>query len=243
MTSKKIDVSLVLACYCEGEHFPESVARIVDVLSHSKYSYEIIFVDDHSLDNTASLVKLACKKYKCTRALYHAINSGRGRAVADGAFVANGEVIGYIDIDLEVGPEFMPQLIDVVLSKKADVAIGRRIYRTSVSSLIREVLSIGYQWLSDVMIGTGKLDTESGYKFFRRTKMLPILKKAQHPHWFWDTETMVLARRAGLSIIEVPVLFLRRNDKTSTVKVFEDTVDYIVNLWKFRVRLQHMKSS
>ena len=235
--TKHRDLSLILACFNEIDVFVSSVERIVETLSHSKLTYEIIFVDDKSSDNTRQLIAKACKKYPYTFALYHHVNCGRGKTVADGFMKATGEVVGFIDIDCEVGPEYIPQMVSIILEKKADVVIGERIYRSSPGSIMREILSRGYQWLSDFLIGTGGLDTETGYKFFRRSKVVPLLAKTVHMGWFWDTEIMVRAKRAGLTICEVPVLFLRRFDKQSSVNIIRDTADYLVNLWKFRTQL------
>lgn len=229
---KMIDLSLILPCYNEAGLFTDSVRRIRETLDASRLSYEIIFVDDHSADNTPALIKKTG-----LRAVFHSINMGRGKTVTDGIKAAKGTVVGYIDIDCEVSPVYIPEMVTLILQKKADVVIGKRFYRTSPSSIFREVLSRGYQWLSDKMIGTGGLDTETGYKFFARRKIVPILSKTEHPGWFWDTEIMVFAKRAGLKIIEVPVLFLRRFDKHSSVNIIRDTMDYCVHLWRFRRRL------
>ncbi|HLD24795.1 MAG TPA: glycosyltransferase family 2 protein [Patescibacteria group bacterium] len=273
---KRIDVSLILACYNEAGLFAESVRRIKDVLDFSRFTYEIIFVDDHSRDGTKELIRDVIRGFASNgaevgapwfshrqgpdrniihqvndakamtvlrngappRAIFHRVNQGRGGSVVDGIKAAKGSVVGYIDIDCEVSPVYIPHMVSLILQKKADVVIGRRFYRTSPSSLIREVLSRGYQWLSDRMIGTGGLDTETGYKFFARKKIVPILSKTKHPGWFWDTEIMVYARRAGLKITEVPVLFLRRFDKHSSVNIFRDTIDYLVQLIRFRRSLR-----
>lgn len=224
-----IDVSLILPCFNETDVFASSVVRIVDVLNTSKLRYEIIFVDDGSRDGTVDLIKKIP-----FRSIFHQKNQGRGKTVADGILAAKGSVVGYIDIDCEVGPEYIPQMVHLILEKKADIVIGKRIYRSSAGSLLREVLSRGYQWLSDLMIGTEKLDTETGYKFFRKSKIVPILAATSHPGWFWDTEIMVRSKRAGLRIAEVPVLFIRRFDKQSSVHILRDTIDYMVQLWRFR---------
>lgn len=228
---KHVDLSLILACYNEEGLFVQSVKRIVSTLQNSNLSYEIIFVDDKSTDNTVSLIKKTSY-----RAIFHDTNMGRGRSVADGMLQAKGKVVGYIDIDCEVGPEYIPHMVSYILQKKADVVIGRRMYRSSLGSLVREVLSRGYQWLSDMMVGTNRLDTETGYKFFRRSKIVPILAQTEACGWFWDTEIMVRCIRAGLVVEEVPVLFLRRFDKESSVRIVRDTMDYVVQLWKFRKR-------
>jgi hypothetical protein len=77
-------------------------------------------------------------------------------------------------------------------------------------------------------------DTETGFKFFRREKILPVLGRTEDRGWFWDTEIMVRAHHAGLTIIEIPALFIRRFDKRSSLHPFGDTLDYARKLWRFR---------
>jgi len=235
--AKRPDLSLILACYNEEPHFADSVRQIDDVLSHCRLSYEIIFVDDKSRDNTAACIEQALIRHPNRRAIFHRYNMGRGRTVSDGIEASLGTVVGYIDIDCEVSPIYIPLIVRKILNREYDVMLGHRTYRTSISSIIREVLSLGYMFLADQLVGTEYLDTESGYKFFNRKKILPILGKARHPHWFWDTEIVVFAKRAGLRIGEVPVLFLRRFDKKSTVRIIPDTIDYIKSLFQLWKRL------
>jgi glycosyltransferase involved in cell wall biosynthesis len=231
------DLSLILPCYNEELIFWENVREILATLRLSRLTYEVVFVDDVSRDRTREFIARICKNNPGCRALYHKRNTGRGRTVMDGIRASKGKVVGYIDIDLEVSPVYVPNIASYILRGKADVVIGKRVYRTTLASLTREILSQGYRVLADSMVQTGRLDTESGYKFFHRDKILPILNKTKHPHWFWDTEVVVLAKRAGLRIAEVPVLFLRRFDKKSSVRVARDSWDYLVSLWQFRRRL------
>lgn len=235
----RLDLSLILPCYNEESVFAGSVKEIIRTLELSRLNYEIIFVDDGSRDATRNLIIKHCQKNHHSRYIFHDQNQGRGRAVTDGVRAAHGLVVGYIDIDLEVAPVYIPSLVDIILRRQADMIIGKRIYRGGPSSWQREVLSLGYQKLVNSLLPTGGLDTESGYKFFRRSKILPILDKIEHPHWFWDTEVTVYARLSHLKVIELPVLFIRRTDKTSSVNLIPDTLDYLVNIWKLRRKLEH----
>jgi glycosyltransferase AglD len=235
---ERLDLSLILPCYNEVPVFPESIKWITRILDLAKITYEIILVDDVSRDQTSTLIKRYISTHKQIKAIYHTVNTGRGQAVMDGIKIARGTVVGYIDIDCEVSPVYIPEITQKILNHEADVIIGKRIYRTSFGSLFREILSIGYQKLSDLLIGTGGIDTESGYKFFNRGKILPVLPKTRDPHWFWDTEIMVFAKRMKLVILEQPVLFLRRSDKQSSVRVWHDILSYCTNLWSLHNRLQ-----
>lgn len=239
MTTKKKqpDLSLILPCFNEEPVFTRSVECILSTLRSSMYSFEIIFVDDGSDDATRTLIKNVCKKDPLCRYIFHPYNKGRGAAVTTGFMEAGGDVIGYIDIDLEVMPVYIPDIVSLIKAGKADIVIGNRVYRTSMGSIVREVLSVGYRNLADWLIGTGGADTESGYKFFNRKKFLPILATINDQRWFWDTESIVRSRRAGLVVTEVPVLFLRRFDKVSSVHIIRDTIEYIGNIWRFRKEL------
>ncbi len=97
-----IDLSLIIPCFNEASHFEDKVKAIYNALDLLKIHYEIIFVDNGSRDSTLSLIKKRCEAAQQFRWLEHRYNEGRGKSVADGIRAAKGEVVGFIDIDLEV---------------------------------------------------------------------------------------------------------------------------------------------
>jgi len=235
---KTVELSLVIACYNEEKILEKSVGEIEFVLKNARLSYEVILIDDKSKDNTLELIKRIARGRKNFRFFSHRVNCGRGKTVSDGIKKAKGKVVGFIDIDIEVSPIYIPYFVGKILTGQADIVTGWRTYRETLASLPREVLSRGYSFLVRKLLGVKLNDTESGYKFFNRRKILPVLKKTRNPGWFWDTEIMVLAYYDKLIIKEIPVLFIRRFDKQSTVNVIPDTVSYFVNLYRFRKRLK-----
>jgi hypothetical protein len=230
-------LSLVLACYREAEHLAVSVPRIFAVLEASGLDYEVIFIDDCSPDHTPELLRQMEGRYPRARFYYHEANVGRGGTVSEGLRLARGTYAGFIDIDLEVAPYYIPEMVRV-LQAGADVALGQRHYNVSLSAAVRFLFSKGYVWLRDRALRCRVEDTETGYKFFCREKILPVLEQVQDRHWFWDTEIVVRAERAGLQIVEVPVLFLRRQDKTSTVRLLHDSLDYLSQLRRLARQLR-----
>lgn len=234
---KHVDISLIIACYNEEQLLSKSVKRITSVLDDSVFSYELIFVDDKSRDGTREIIASLVKKNRNFRAVYHDVNQGRGKTVRDGIALARGNVVGFIDVDLEVSPVYIPSFVRMIAGGEADVVTGLRVYREGFMSLHRSILSRGYSWLVRSVLGIPLQDTETGYKFFNRKKILPILKKTKNNGWFWDTEIMTYAHYLGLSVGEVPVLFVRRFDKTSSVRLVYDTLEYVKNLVGFHRQL------
>lgn len=236
---KKIDLSLILPCYNEAEHFTDSIKKIVSVLQASGLAYEIIFVEDKSSDDTKKLLLDFVQKNRKlpVRVLLHAHNQGRGQSVVDGMKKSRGKYVGFIDIDCEISPHYIPQCVEL-LEKRYDAVCGERHYQISLSGLIRALVSKAYASLMQFILQTSLIDTEAGYKFFRREKIMPLLQYVKDTGWFWDTEVMVCAERAGLRIHFLPVEFHRRNDKTSTVRLIPDTLEYIGKLFRFRKALQ-----
>lgn len=235
----KYDLSLILACFNESEIFEDSINQIIKVLDKTNWTYEIILIDDKSRDNTVQLIKGALKKYsrKNLSAFFHSKNQGRGKTVSEGFKKARGKVVGFIDIDLEIPAWYIPRFVEAI-DLKTDGAIGWRIYEINFRGIIRWIFSKGYIWLRSHVLGLSVQDTESGYKFFKRTKILPILKKCKDHHWFWDTEIVARSLKQGLHLQEIPVVFIRRIDKRSTVRLIPDTITYLVQLFKYRNELK-----
>lgn len=234
----KCDVSLILACYNEAEHILKSVPRIIEALDQTDFSWEIIFIDDASTDKTPRLIEKFIKTHprKMLSAYYHQKNMGRGVTAAEGIKKSNGKIVGYIDIDLEVPPDYIPQFVNAI-DNNYQVATGWRIYDFTLKSLPRWLASKGYNLIRDWVLKTKIKDTEAGYKFFNKKAILPVLKECKSPGWFWDTEILVRAQRKGLKIKEIPVVFIRRFDKTSTVRLIPDTFVYLKELWRFKREL------
>jgi glycosyltransferase involved in cell wall biosynthesis len=169
--------------------------------------------------------------------LLHENNKGRGATVTDGFRAARAPVVGYLDVDLEVHAHYIPSLLRAI-EKGADVATVRRIYAFQLRSLDRYVLSRGYSFLTRRLLGTRVLDTETGYKFFRREALLPVLDTIRDGGWFWDTEFMIRAERRGLRIAEIPGAYVRKPEKASTVSGLRDSIDYFGKLLAFRRELR-----
>jgi len=232
-------LSLVLACYNEAEHLEASFAEIKETLEQTSWPFEVVFVDDASRDRTREILReiVAAHPGLDLRLVLHEANRGRGATVTDGFRAARGEIAGYLDVDLEVHPRYVASLVRAI-EKGADIATVQRIYALQPRSLDRYFMSRGYSFLVRRLLGLPFRDTETGYKFFRRARVLPLLDEIQDGGWFWDTEFMARAACRGLSVAEVFGAYVRRGDKISTVWGLRDSVRYFRQLLRFRRQLE-----
>jgi dolichyl-phosphate beta-glucosyltransferase len=233
------ELSIVLACYNEEPHLARSFAEIRDTLLDLGRRFEVIFVDDQSRDRTRDILAeiVAGHPDLDLRVILHERNRGRGATVTDGFRAARGTIAGYLDIDLEVHCRYIPSLVKAI-ERGADIATVRRIYAFQPSSLDRYLMSRGYSWLVQRLLKVPLHDTETGFKFFRRETLMPVLDEVEDPGWFWDTEFLVRALRHGLRIEEIPGAYIRRADKRSTVHSLRDSLDYFLRLLAFRRQLR-----
>jgi glycosyltransferase involved in cell wall biosynthesis len=232
-------LSVVIACYNEEPVLENSFAEIRETLEDFGRPYEIILVDDRSRDRTREIIDSLVAAHPETdiSVILHDTNKGRGATVSDGFRRARGKVVGYLDIDLEVHSRYIPTLVRAI-ERGADVATVRRVFSFQILSFDRYFLSRGYSFLVRKMLDVRLFDTETGYKFFNREALAGVLDEIEDTGWFWDTEFMVRAARKGRKIEEIPGVYVRRYDKTSTVKGFKDSIRYFGRLLKFRKALR-----
>jgi glycosyltransferase involved in cell wall biosynthesis len=214
---------VVLACYDEEAVLEDSVREIREVLDGLHRRYEIVCVDDASRDRTAEILgELADLHGDVLRVVRHARNQGRGAAVSHGFELSRGRLCGYLDVDLEVHPRYIPALVSL-LERGADVAMVRRIYAFQPRRVDRWLMSVGYAALVRRLLRLPVLDTETGYKFFWRERLEPVLREVQDDGWFWDTEFVARCVLHGLRVVEIPGAYVRRSDKASTVRPVRDS--------------------
>ena len=132
---------------------------------------------------------------------------GRGRALRAIWSQSDAEVLAYMDVDLSTDLNALLPLVAPLLSGHSDLAIGTRLARGSrvIRGPKRELISRCYNMLLHACMGARFSDAQCGFKAIRREQARALLPLTQDTGWFFDTELLVLAERAGLRIHEIPV--------------------------------------
>ncbi len=135
------------------------------------------------------------------------LQKGRGRALAAVWSTSDAPVLAYMDVDLSTDLGGLLPLVAPLISGHSDVAIGSRLARGArvVRGAKREFISRCYNVILRTVLHVQFSDAQCGFKAMRRDAAEQLLPLVEDTEWFFDTELLVLAERAGLRIHEVPV--------------------------------------
>lgn len=229
-------LTLIIPCYNEEGHLYQSYKKVKDKLLQINIPYKMLFIDDKSKDNTLEVIQSICKADKNCEYILHKKNVGRGGTVSEGVIKSKTDYVGFIDIDLEISESYISKFLEK-LEEGYDLVIANRSYPIIYHAIFRIISSKIYIYLRNLLLPLPVHDTEAGYKFFNRGKILPILKITHDKKWFWDTEIIIKSYYNDLTIHEVPVKFIRRRDKKSTVRLVYDSWEYVKCIFKLKKEL------
>ena len=200
-------VDIVVPVRNEERDLAPSVRRLVAYLRESfPFRAQITIADNGSTDATWVIADGLARELPEVRAVHMEL-PGRGRALRAIWSQSEAEVLAYMDVDLSTDLNALLPLVAPLLSGHSDLAIGTRLARGSrvIRGPRRELISRGYNLLLRTLMGARFSDAQCGFKAIRRDQARALLPLTRDTGWFFDTELLVLAERAGLRIHEVPV--------------------------------------
>ena len=201
-------VEIVVPVRNEEHDLGPSVRRLVGYLrDRFPWTARVTVADNGSTDGTWAVARALEAALPGQVRAVHLDLPGRGRALHTVWSASDAEVLAYMDVDLSTDLNALLPLVAPLLSGHSDVAIGTRLARGSrvVRGAKREIISRGYNLLLRATLGVGFSDAQCGFKAIRASAARELLPLVQDTSWFFDTELLVLAERAGLRIHEVPV--------------------------------------
>ena len=235
-----MSVLVIIPTYNEIESLEEAVAG---VLAHPGYA--VLVVDDDSPDGTGVLAdRLAAHNPGRVAVMHRTGDRGLGRSYIDGfryALKTDAQLICQMDADLSHDPKYLPDM--VAAAQHNDLVLGSRYMSGGGVAnwpLHRLVLSMGANRYVRIITGLGVTDCTSGFRCWRREALAKIDLDAIKSHGYaFLTELLYRAHRMGLSIAEVPIIFVERREGRSKLSggVFLEAV------WMpWRLRLQGLTS-
>ncbi|KKR10893.1 MAG: Glycosyl hydrolase [Microgenomates group bacterium GW2011_GWA2_39_19] len=236
---KKTSVSIAMPVYNEEVDLPRNIPVLQKFLRENfkDYDWEIVIADNGpSKDRTGEVGRELEKKYKGVK--YMLIpRSGRGGALKEVWLKSKSDIVAYMDIDLSSDLRYFSKLIKAI-EKGSDIAIGSRLAKGAKvygRTLLREVMSRGYNLLIKFFFWTSFNDAQCGFKAMSHEAARKLLPAIEDKAWFFDSEFLVVGECAGLKVTEIPIVW--RDDPRSTVKVAKTAMGDLKGLYRlFRTR-------
>jgi putative flippase GtrA len=217
-------VDIVVPVHNEDVDLEPSVRRLHAYLTLSfPYAFRVTIADNASTDGTWALALRLQEELPQVRAV-RLEHKGRGRALRQAWGSSDAAILAYMDVDLSTDLNALLPLIAPLVTGHSDVAIGTRLSRSSrvMRGPKREVMSRGYNLLLHATLATRFSDAQCGFKAITSDSAQALLPLVEDQSWFFDTELLVLAERAGLRIHEVPVDWV--DDPDSRVDIMSTAV-------------------
>jgi len=229
--------SIIIPAYNEAERIGASLDRILSYIAESRWSAEIIVVNDGSRDNTSEVVQEYSGRNPIIRVLENPGNRGKGYSVRNGMLNASGQVLLFTDADLSSPIEEANKLFAVIENGQADVAIGSRYLQSELQTrkqpLHRRMLGRAFNVALRTILGLSFVDTQCGFKAFNRKAVTTIFPNMKIERWGFDPEILFLARRYGLRVAEVPVSWA--HDHRSKISPMRDGTRMLGELLRVRM--------
>jgi len=199
--------SVIMPAFNEGRHLANNVQETVAFMDTLGDAYEIIVVDDCSTDQTSQIIRELGKIYRNIKGVMLGQNEGKGYALRAGFQETRGDLILFLDADLELHPNHFKLFLKRMKEKKADVVIGSKRHPQSVLNYPwrRRVMSTIYFFIVKMLFGLPIRDTQTGIKLFRREVLNAAFPKMLVKKYAFDLELLVLAYHNRFRIIEAPV--------------------------------------
>jgi len=222
-------LSVIIPIYNEVE----SIREIINRVRETKLAWEIVLVDDGSIDGTRDLLEEMNGKDN-VRVVLHEKNQGKGAAVRTGFDAAQGEVLLIQDADLEYDPRDYPILLKPLEEGIADVVYGSRFLGgpRRVVMFWHMVANYLLTFMTNILYNTILSDMETGYKVFRRKVIEGMPLHAKRFDFEPEFTAKVLKRK--YRIYEVPISFNPRDYSEGKKIKLKDAFEAVWTLLKYR---------
>ncbi len=240
------ELSIVIPSFNEELRLPATLEKIAVYIRSKHPNTEVIVVDDGSIDRTAAVAQSWNGRIPNLRVVSNGTNRGKGFSVRHGSLEAVGEIVLFTDADLSSPIEESDKLFAALQSH--DVAIGSRAVDRSLiethESLFREFAGIVFNQIVRLILRLPFVDTQCGFKAFRREKCRIIFEQQTIERFGFDPELLYLARHHGLSTVEVPVRWA--HSPATKVNMLRDSLQMFLDVFVIRwnaIRGRYRKSS
>ncbi|HEY2475440.1 MAG TPA: glycosyltransferase [Candidatus Cybelea sp.] len=201
-------LSIVMPAYNEAHSIADNVCETVETMRGLGLDFEIVVVDDGSMDGTHTAAIDALRVWPdIVRVVRCRRNQGKGNALICGTSYSKGDYVAFLDADMDLHPEQLEHFFTIMNARDADAVIGSKFHPESRVDYprLRRVYSFFYFMLVRSLFGLPVRDTQTGIKLFKRGMLEHVLPRVLVKRFAFDLELLANAHHFGYRVVEAPV--------------------------------------
>jgi glycosyltransferase involved in cell wall biosynthesis len=205
MTQLKVALSFVIPAYNEEDFIEDALGMLDKVVKNKELPYEIIVVNDGSKDKTLPKAITYASRNGHVKVVSYSPNEGKGYAIKKGFMHTSGEVVVFVDSDMEIDFSLISSYVEAL--QHGDIVIASKWHPQSVVEipLARRFLSYGFNVLVRLLTGVTLRDTQAGLKAIKRSAFMDVFQRLAVKRYAFDVELLAVANLYGLKVVEMPV--------------------------------------
>lgn len=237
-------ITIVLPAYNEERIIARNARKLYDfVKSHlSDFDWKLVIADNNSSDGTQAIAQMLASKHNGLEYVLVG-KKGKGNAVLEAWKTYRADVYVFMDADLATDISALPALIGAIVNEGYDISCGSRFIRGSIvkRGRLRKITSFLYRILVRLVLHTKINDLPCGFKAINKDVHDQLLSKVKNREWFFDSELIIMAERAGYRIKEIPVHWIEKKEdgRKSKVKIFPLAISYVKQIFSLKKRFTH----
>lgn len=196
-------ISIVIPFYNEAFVLEKTIMELMRFKKETEFPVEFILSDDGSTDASPALAEKAVKEHPDTfRYVRAPKNTGKGNALRLGLALAKGDLLGFLDSDLEISTDDLRKGIQRILSVGAPILVGIKtmVISNQIRAYHRGMASILYNALVKLVLNSHIPDHQCGLKLFKREAWKTVGPEMQSVGWAWDTEFLLRVQKKGFAV-------------------------------------------
>ena len=237
----KYTISVIIPVFNEESKISSLLARIKNILSEISLEYELIVINDGSTDNTGKVILEEERLDKRVKVLSYDENRGKGHAVKMGVLSSKGDVVSFVDGDLDISPAQIKDYLKEL--EGCDLVIASKAHPLSVinAPIIRKILSKTFNILVRMAVGIDIKDTQSGLKVGNGSALRKIFKVMLVKRYAFDVEMLAIASNLNLKMKESPIN-MTLNSSFNIAEMIKMFIDVLGISYRLRIIRFYQKS-
>jgi dolichol-phosphate mannosyltransferase len=231
---KELGISLVVPVFNQERKVSYSLKKIKQAVESAFANYELIVVNDGSIDNTLNILRDIEAASESMHTITYTPNRGKGYAVKQGVLHSHGDVVMFLDGDLDISPDSIKDYVERLSRYDLVIASKRHPQSTVIIPRSRAFLSRAFHLLIRAATGIPQKDTQAGLKVGNGDIMRTIFRNVTVKRYAFDVELLTIASILHLKVREMPVI-MKIDRKFNIKEIVNMFVDVARISYKYKI--------